>query len=102
VDRKFRDLLFAKVDAVIQANKVDLTWAEEEGLRRITTDRVKVRKAAAALKIGASADGYDEQSNDLKKELEDVGNAIANMWCPEAPCPWPTYFTENDDSKPSK
>jgi hypothetical protein len=105
VDRKFRDVLFAKVEAVILANRVDLTWAEEEGLRRITSDYLKVRKPAAAAKSDTSAEsapaGFDEQPNNLKKELEDVGNAIANMWCPEAPCPWPTYFTQNpsDDAK---
>ena len=101
VDAKFRRLLFENVDVVIEGNKVDLTWAEEAGLRRITGKRVKVRKDGkphmkeAGLAATSDASESTEQDNGLEKELEDVGNAIAMMWCPEVPCAWPSAFIQN-------
>lgn len=101
VDARFRDLLFDNVDVVILANKVDLTWAEEAGLRRITGRRVNVRKDGqphTAQTVSSSASDpsqAEEKDNQLKKELKDVGDTIMMMWCPEVPCAWPSAFIQN-------
>lgn len=102
VDAKFRERLFGEVDAVILDNRVDLTWAEEAGLRRITGKSVKVRRDGRqhTLEAGVAEGSSDpseaeDKPNQLKKELEDVGNAIAMIWCPEVPCAWPSAFIQN-------
>lgn len=105
VDAKFRDLLFENVDVVILANKVDLTWAEEAGLRRITAPRVSVRadgKPHTAEAVGAAVSDPSEATesqNNLKEELKDVGDTIMMLWCPEVPCPWPSAFIQNKPAK---
>ena len=105
LDAKFRRKLFENVETVILDNKVDLTWAEESGLRRITRHPAKVRKdgkahtvEALALTASDASDAID-QPNTLEKEMEDVGNAVMMMWCPEAPCAWPSAFIQNKPVK---
>jgi hypothetical protein len=109
VDAKFRERLFGEVDSVILDNKVDLTWAEEAGLRRITGKTVKVRRDGKAHSPDAgialtSSDPSEaeEKENQLKKELKDVGDTIMMMWCPEVPCAWPSAFIQNKPEKKPK
>jgi hypothetical protein len=108
VDAKFRRKLFENVESVIGDNKVDLTWAEESGLRRITRNPMRVRKdgkphttEALALLTSPESDGA-EAPNDLEKELKDVGDVIMSMWCPEVPCAWPSAFIQNKPDKTDK
>ena len=99
VDKGFRERLFTPqgLTGIIAANRSDLSWAEEEGLIRITRGRYPAKKNLATTSNGPM--NPDSGEAPLKKELEDVGNAIMRM-CPEDPCPWPTYFTEDKpDSK---
>jgi hypothetical protein len=94
VDAKFRTRLFSDVEGVIKDNRTDLTWAEEAGLRRITGKyRPKRKEGGAKASISNGPLGSDEPNN-LEQELADVGEALARM-CPEEPCPWPKYFTQN-------
>ncbi len=97
VDRPFRRQLFENVDAVILANRTDLTWAEEEGLRRITKPHRPKRMAMAMKSAEAAGEGDAEGSdgsNDLPDAMEKVGEAI-EMMCPVVPCAWPDSFTQN-------
>lgn len=98
VDKKFRELLFTKegLTDIIAANRTDLTWAEEAGLRRITQRYYPPKKGAAGTTSNGPLDADSEPP--LKEELEDVGKAIAKM-CPEDPCPWPMYFVQYDPTK---
>lgn len=100
VDAKFRARLFADVEGVIKDNRTDLTWAEEAGLRRIT-GKNRPRKGKGGAEKASISNGPLDEPNNLEQELADVGEAIARM-CPEEPCPWPKYFTENpgSDSNP--
>jgi hypothetical protein len=95
VDKKFRDRLFTEqgLKEIIFANRTDLTWAEEEGLIRITAGCYPVKKGMATTSNGPM--DPDSGEPPLKKELEDVGDAIARM-CPEDPCPWPKFFTQQE------
>jgi hypothetical protein len=93
VDAKFRARLFSDVEGVIKDNRTDLTWAEEAGLRRIVNPYCP-RKKNPAKETASNGPMTPEEPNGLEKELEDVGRAIMKM-CPEDPCPWPTYFTQN-------
>jgi hypothetical protein len=93
VDAIFRKRLFSDVEGIIKENRADLTWAEEAGLRRITGKyRPRPKKGAAASLSNGPLEGEDP--NTLEDELEDVEEAISRM-CPEEPCPWPKYFTQN-------
>jgi len=100
VDAKFRDRLFTPqgLKEIIFANRTDLTWAEERGLENITKGCYPAKKGKAALSNGPVNPDMDEPP--LKKELEDVGNAIARM-CPEDPCPWPLYFIQQEPDPPT-
>lgn len=95
VDKTFRKRLFSDVKSVIADNRADLTWAEEEGLKRITQPHCPPRKPDAAKSSLSNGPVAPQEPNTLAAELEDVGNAVMKM-CPEAPCPWPTYFTQNE------
>jgi hypothetical protein len=102
VDRVFREQLFKNVEAVIVLNRTDLTWAEEEGLRRITRSRFTKRKAKALSMAGeqSAATGAveGEEASTLKDDLEKVGDTI-DMMCPTVPCAWPDSFTQNARDK---
>lgn len=101
VDAKFRERLFADVEGVIKDNRTDLTWAEEAGLRRITCKTYRPRKPKGPDGTMSNGPVAPEMPNTLPQELADVGASIMKM-CPEDPCPWPTYFTENPPPPPVK
>lgn len=97
VDATFRKQMFENVEVIIALNRADLTWAEEEGLRRITKKTFRRRQAAeahAAMAPGEASANAPEVPNPLPQDLAKVGEDI-DMMCPTVPCPWPDSFTQN-------
>ena len=95
VDATFRKQLFENVDVIINLNRADLTWAEEEGLRRIT-NRYRPQKPSAAAQ-STQSNGPAPATGDpnpLPEDMAKVGEDIY-MMCPTVPCPWPDSFTQN-------